>query len=87
MSQTDSEQIEPIAEFPTIVFARRCKLQPELLSRWEDMRVFLKLRENRDRINQLWDIAECVDPDYIDENELADIKDQLRDVAEAIFDI
>ena len=87
MSLAESEQIEPIAEFPTIVFARRCKLQPELLSRWEDMRVFLKLRENRDRIRQLSDITECVDPDCIDDNELADIKDQLRGIAEDIFDI
>jgi hypothetical protein len=86
MSQSETADIKQVSEFPTIVFARRCKLQPELLSRWEDMRVFLKLRKNRERISNLQDIVDVVDPDEIDEDEIGIIRDQLRDLAEEIFD-
>lgn len=86
MSQAESAQIELTDEFPTIVFARRCKLQPELLSRWEDMRIFLKLREIRDRISGLSDIAEYIDPECIDDDELSNIRDQIRELSRAIFE-
>lgn len=86
MSQAESVQVELTNEFPTVIFARRCKLQPELLSRWEDMRIFLKLRENRDRISGLADIADCIDIECIDEDELSSIIDQLRELSQAVFE-
>jgi len=86
MSQAESEQIEPASEFPTILIARRCRLNPELLSRWEEMRTFLKIRENRDRIESLSDIQDCIDPDCLDENELNEIQSELRALSEAVFE-
>ena len=86
MSQSESIHVEPPIEFSTIVFARRCKLQPELLSRWEDMRIFLKLRENRDRISKLSDMAECVDPECIDDDEISEVRDRLRELYQGILE-
>lgn len=86
MSQSNSIIAESPIEFPTIVFARRCKLHPELLSKWEDMKIFLKLRENRDRISKLSDLAECVDPECIEEDEISEIRDQLKELSQAILE-
>lgn len=86
MSQSDSITAESPIEFSTIVFARRCKLHPELLSKWEDMRIFLKLRENRDRISKLSDLVECIDPECIDDDEISKIGYQLRELSQAILE-
>jgi len=84
MSEAGTQQPESFEGFPTIVIARRCKLNPEMLSKWEDMRTFLKLRENRQRISVLSDIEDCTDADSIDEQKLNDISCELRLLNESL---
>ncbi|MDH4122969.1 MAG: hypothetical protein OEV21_02640 [Thermoplasmata archaeon] len=88
MSTPEAIVQKPAADFPNVVFARRLKMTPELLSRYEDMKIFLDLRENRQKIENVnSSFNEEADYSCIEQSEIDDIINDIEYMIKTLAEI